>query len=227
MCENEGKPLKNKTLRVCLALVGAGRLKCQRFFTIKKLLPEGVNANLLSSSKRNLDSHCGVNRLWSVSNVCWFVAHTRPRCEKKLAQFCQREGLSATLPCYRSPRKYRGKTVVFQKPLFPGYVFLQMSNEHRAKIWRNDYIANLLEVTDQEHFIRQMADVLRAVESDLEIRLAPAIGEGTRVKINNGPLRGVEGWVERRYGMNTVLLRLDFIGQAAAVKLNATDLEPV
>jgi hypothetical protein len=37
----------------------------------------------------------------------------------------------------------------------------------------------------------------------------------------------MEGWVEQRYGMNTVLLRLDFIGQAAAVKLDATDLEAI
>jgi hypothetical protein len=33
--------------------------------------------------------------------------------------------------------------------------------------------------------------------------------------------------VEHRYGTNTVLLRLDFIGQAAAAKLEATDLEPI
>ena len=41
----------------------------------------------------------------------------------------------------------------------------------------------------------------------------------------SGPLRGIEGWVEQRHGMSTVLLRLDFIGQAAAVKMEATDLE--
>ena len=29
--------------------------------------------------------------------------------------------------------------------------------------------------------------------------------------------------MEKRHGMNTVLLRLDFIGQAAAVKVQATD----
>jgi hypothetical protein len=40
-------------------------------------------------------------------------------------------------------------------------------------------------------------------------------------------LQGLEGWVERRYGMTTVLLRLDFINQAAAVKLDADLLEPV
>jgi transcription antitermination factor NusG len=168
-----------------------------------------------------------VDRLWGVSDLRWFVAHTRPRCEKKLLQFSEREGLAATLPCYRAAHKYRGKTVVFQKPLFPGYVFLRISVEQRGRIRQSDHLANLLEVADQELFIRQLENVLRALETDFEIRLAPRIGEGMRVKIKNGPLRGMEGWVEQRYGMNTVLLRLDFIGQAAAVKLDATDLEAI
>jgi transcription antitermination factor NusG len=161
------------------------------------------------------------------SDLHWFVAHTRPRCEKKLFQFCEREGLSATLPCYRAVHKYRGKTVVFQKPLFPGYTFLQISLEQRGRIRQSDYVANLLEIADQELFVRQLESVLQALETDLEIRLAPTIGEGIRVKIKTGPLRGMEGWVEKRYGMSTVLLRLDFIGQAAAVTLDATDLEAI
>ncbi len=160
-----------------------------------------------------------------MSQLPWYVAHTRPRCEKKLLQFCQRESLAATLPCYQSAHKYRGKTVVFKKPLFPGYVFVQMPADQRGVMRQCDHLANLLEVADQDLFVRQLGEVLRALETDLEIPLAPTIGEGMRVKIKNGPLRGVEGWVEKRYGMSTVLLRLDFISQAAAVKLEAGDVE--
>ncbi len=160
-----------------------------------------------------------------VSQLLWYVAHTRPRCEKKLLQFCEREKLDVRLPCYQSVHKYRGKTVVFQKPLFPGYLFLQIPAGKRSAVLQSDHLANLLEVADQDLFVRQLGEVMRALESDLEIRLAPSIGEGLRVKIKSGPLRGVEGWVEKRYGMTTVLLRLDFISQAAAVKLDAGELE--
>lgn len=162
-----------------------------------------------------------------MSPLLWYVAHTKPRCEKKLLQYCERKTVEATLPCYRAAHKYRGKTVVFQKPLFPGYVFIQMPVEKRGVILQSDHIANLLDVHDQELFARQLGEVMLALEMDLEIRLAPTIGEGARVKIKSGALRGVEGWVEKRYGMNVVLLRLDFIGQAAAVKVEATDLEMV
>jgi transcriptional antiterminator RfaH len=162
-----------------------------------------------------------------VSELVWFVAHTRPRCEKKLAEQCQRRGLAATLPCYDSAHKYRGKTVVFRKPLFPGYLFLSIPPTESAAVRQNDCVANLLEVFDQAAFERQLQDILLALDSGIGVQLAPAIGEGTRVRIKGGPLQGLEGWVEKRYGMTTVLLRLDFINQAAAVKLDADLLEPI
>jgi transcription antitermination factor NusG len=168
----------------------------------------------------------GGPHIHAMSDLAWFVAHTRPRREKKLQQFCERAGIAVTLPCYRSVRKYRGKKVVFEKPLFPGYVFLQLPAEQRQSVFQSDHVANLLVVHDQALFLRQLGEILQALESDLEIYLAPEIGTGMRVKVKSGPLRGMEGWVEQRYGMTTVLLRLDFIGQAAAIKLQADELEP-
>jgi transcriptional antiterminator RfaH len=163
--------------------------------------------------------------IFQLTGLPWWVAHTRPRCEKKLVEYCAKEGYASMLPCYRSAHSYRGKTVAFEKPLFPGYVFLRCLPQQRQKVYQSDYVANLLEVYDQELFAQQLQDVCRALVTDLEIRVAPEVGPGKRVAIIRGPLRGAEGWVETRYGMTTVLLRIDFIGQAAAVKVNADDLE--
>jgi transcription antitermination factor NusG len=162
-----------------------------------------------------------------VAELQWFVAHTKPRREKKLVEYCERQNIATTLPCYESAHKYRGKTVVFQKPLFPGYVFLKIEALQAESVRQNDHVANLLQVFDQQTFQRQLQDILTALQSNLGVRLAPSIGEGMRVRIKGGPLQGVEGWVEKRYGMTTVLLRLDFISQAAAVKLDAELLEEI
>ena len=160
-----------------------------------------------------------------MNELLWFVAHTRPRREKKLVQFAEREGLSSTLPCYKSVHKYRGKTVIFEKPLFPGYVFFRLLPTQRQLLFQSDHVANLLEVVDQPLFETQFNIVLFALETKLEITLAPEIGPGKRVRITSGPLRGIEGWVEQRYGMTTVLLRVDFLSKAAAVKVEAHQLE--
>ncbi len=157
----------------------------------------------------------------------WFVAHVRPRCEKKLVAWCRREGYASQLPTYASVRKYRGKEVTFHKPLFPGYVFLRLSVPGKRAVKQSNYVANLLEPPDQPEFEAQLADILRALETMEDVWLVPNIGPGTQVLIQRGPLAGIEAWVEERHGPSTALLRLDFIGQAAAVEVSVEDLELV
>ncbi len=159
------------------------------------------------------------------ADLLWFVAHTRPRCEKKLAGFCERAGLRPTLPLYQSVKKYRGKTVAFEKPLFPGYVFIQMPLVARQGVLQSDYVANLLDVPIQDEFQDQLNAILQALGTEYEVHLAPTIKAGCRVRIRSGPLRGLEGYVEDRRGAVDVQLRLAFIGQAAAVKMDADMLE--
>src|SRR5215831_11486358 len=118
-----------------------------------------------------------------MSELSWCVAHTRPRREKKLVEYCERQQLAATLPCYNSAHKYRGKTVVFRKPLFPGYLFLRIAPYDSAVVRQNDYVANLLEVFDQRTFEQQLQDILLALDSGVGVRLTPAIGVGARVRI--------------------------------------------
>ena len=157
----------------------------------------------------------------------WWVAHVRPRCEKKLQDFCHREGLSTTLPLFQSVKKYRRKKVEFLKPLFPGYVFLHTDRLSASKVRQNQYVANLLEPPDQFEFASQLQQILDALSSDSEVRLCPNIVEGQRVRIKLGPLRGIEGIVALRQGALELQLRLDFIGQAAALKVDADQVEPV
>lgn len=156
----------------------------------------------------------------------WHVAHTRPRCEKKVAEFCAREGVEHVLPLFRSVKRYRGKRLVFHRPLFPGYVFLRIAPGQRATFRQHQQVANLLEPPDQAEFAAQLAAILHALEGGGEVRLAPEIAEGHRVRIRQGPLRGLEGIVTRRQGVLELVLRLDFIGQAAAVQVPADEVEP-
>jgi transcription antitermination factor NusG len=161
----------------------------------------------------------------AMSQLAWYVAHTRPRREKKLKEFCEREEFIASLPCFMSVRKYRRKTVRFERPLFPGYLFVRILPAQRQRLAQNEHVARVLTVFDQELFARQLQDILTALDTGVEIRVAPEIGPGHRVRIKNGPLQGMEAWVEERQGMMNVVLRLDFIGQAAAVKVPADHLE--
>jgi transcription antitermination factor NusG len=127
----------------------------------------------------------------------WEVAHTRPRCEKKLATYCQRHSLHHDLPCYDSVHKYRGKQVTFQKPLFPGYLFIQAATSSRRLLLQSDYIANLLTVTDQEQFARQLEEIQEALDSGLDALERPGLDEHVAALANGRSQLDIEATVER------------------------------
>ena len=144
-----------------------------------------------------------------------------------MAEFCTDRGFNHFLPLHASVRNYPGKRLVFFKPLFPGYVFLEVFPYQAMEVRLCRHVARLLEPGDQAEFAAQLEDIRIALQSEREVRLAPNITEGRRVQIRSGPMRGLEGRVLRRQGITEVVLRLDFIGQAAAVRVEAQELELV
>jgi len=59
------------------------------------------------------------------------------------------------------------------------------------------------------------------MQAGLDIWLVLEIGLADRAKIKSRASAEVEGWGAKRFGSETVLSRLDVIGQVAAVKLGA------
>lgn len=161
----------------------------------------------------------------TASAIEWRVAHTLSRCEKKLLDWARQQGWRAELPLYRSIKRYRGKKAEFLKPIFPGYVFLQLPS-HEARIAvQNRHVARLLTPPDQAEFAAQLQSILVAVESGLQIVPVVQFKPGARVEIISGPLRGMHGTVVKSIDHVEVILRLDFIGQAASVRIEPHEIE--
>ncbi len=155
----------------------------------------------------------------------WYVAHVKPRREKRLAAFCKREHLFVTLPCVKSVKLYGRKKVEFEKPLFPGYVFFRSEPAHAQMVRQNEHAANLLTIYDQNAFQRQLGDILTALESGSVVAGAPDFSVGREVRISSGPLAGMSGRVIRHSDPALVMLRLDFIAQGAVVVVERSILE--
>lgn len=155
----------------------------------------------------------------------WHVAHTRPRAEKRVAEYFRREGWPTELPLYASIKRYRGKRLTFYKTLFPGYVFVRLNSEQIPLARQHQHVASLLVPPDPGEFSAQLDAILTGLNGQLEVRIAPDVTEGRRVRLVAGPLRGVEGVVIERSKSMEVLLRLDFIGQAAAFRVAADEVE--
>ncbi len=155
----------------------------------------------------------------------WRVAHTMARCEKKLADWAAQQGWRAELPLYSSVKRYRGKKVEFLKPIFPGYVFLLIDPADSRLVVQSKHVARLLTPPDQAEFAAQLHSILVAIQAGLQLVPVVQFKPGARVQITSGPLQGFEGTVERSTDHFEVILRLDFIGQAASVRIEPHEVE--
>src|SRR5262245_37980874 len=88
----------------------------------------------------------------------WWVAHTKPRTEKILADELRILGIPSYLPLRRKQTRSRRTGRISRSiiPVFAGYLFFNGSNEQRYRALTTHRIANVLAVTSQERFIHEL-----------------------------------------------------------------------
>jgi transcriptional antiterminator RfaH len=157
----------------------------------------------------------------------WLVCHTKPRCEKKFAALLSAEQIEHYLPLVTSVRRYLKQTKRFTKPLFPGYVFAQVSAEKKNRIYQQDLLARAIVVEDQPSFLRQLGDVKTIVASGFELTLQPLLTRGRRVRVTGGPLHGVEGCIDDPSNPKGIIVSMDVLQQGLLVKVPLENLQPL
>lgn len=156
----------------------------------------------------------------------WYVLHVRPRCEKKVAEYCGTYAVEHYLPLRTETRVYQRRKVTFSKPVFTGYVFVHAHQPEKAQVLRSNNIARVIEVVDQGRFESELTQVRRALEVDPTLGACDAVKQGSRVRITVGPFMGLEGIVHTLKGKTRVMLNVDMIGQAVPVEVDVEMLEP-
>jgi len=151
--------------------------------------------------------------------MSWCVLHVRPRCEKKLTEYCRVLGAESYLPLRDETKVYQRRKVTVHKPIFPGYVFASFDPQQRLGLLKTNQILRLLEPEDESDLVHELAQIRKAMEVDPSLGADAALKQGTAVRITGGPFLGVEGWVESVRSHNKVCLNVYMIGQAIVVEV--------
>lgn len=156
----------------------------------------------------------------------WFVVHTHARQEKALAETLDARGIRRFLPLVRGVKYYGHRRRVAERPLFPSYVFLWGSLDETYFAVATKRVARVLEVTDQRRLEHELRQVRAALAGFAELDPYPYLHVGRRVRVTSGPLRGVEGLVQSRPAETRLVLGVHTLGQAVAVEIDPSLLEP-
>jgi len=158
----------------------------------------------------------------------WMVARVKSRNEKALARDLMEQGIGYYLPMYekRVRRKDNNKIRKTVCPLFPGYVSVAGGNEERHKILSTGRVAGILDVDDQERFVKELVQVQTVLDSGIEIEVYKNLVPGNRVVVKTGPFANFEGTILESQGESRLIISVNMFRRAVAVTVDPVDLEP-
>jgi len=157
--------------------------------------------------------------------LVWYVLHTRPRCEKKLEDYCRVSQLEHYLPLRKEVKVYQRRKVAVRKPLFPGYVFARFDSSQRAGVLQSRQVVRVLAVRDQAGFINEIDQIRKALAIEPTLGPCPALQRGNPVRIVIGPFQGLEGVVSAFKGQTRVIMNVNLIGQGVPLEVTPDMLE--
>ena len=157
----------------------------------------------------------------------WHVLHTKSRQEKAVARTLEARGIEYYVPIVTRIAYRHGRRLRIEQPLFAGYVFLRGTLEDTYQAVSTKRIANVLAVDDQERFEREMAEIREAIDRGADLSPASYLDIGQRVRVTEGPFRGLEGLVDGRRSSNRLVLQVDALGRATSFEIDGDLLEPV
>jgi transcription termination/antitermination protein NusG len=157
----------------------------------------------------------------------WWVVHTKSRNEKALATDLDRRGIAYFLPLVQTRRRYGGRVVYLQLPLFPGYLFLCGGEDERYETLMTHRAAAVITVVDQARLGAELRHVYRVTAAPGAVDLYPGLRRGRRCRVVRGSLAGLEGVVLRRRGMCRIYVGVEVLGQSAELEIDPSLLEAI
>lgn len=153
----------------------------------------------------------------------WFALQTRARYEHFAAKQLASKGYEIFLPLYHCKRRWCDRLKVLELPLFPGYLFCRFDSQDRLPILKTPGVMQIVGIArtpipvDEEEITALQA----AVRTGLPRYPSPFLTVGDRVRIEDGPLCGVEGILLNLKGRYRLVLSVSLLQRSVAVEVES------
>jgi transcription antitermination factor NusG len=167
-----------------------------------------------------------VNRKGIMDQGPWHVLHVTANHEKKVTQHLTTRSVEHYLPLYAERSRWTDRTVIVQRPLFTGYVFVRFSLQSRLSVISAPGVIRLIgdgrsDMVDGGEIERIRDGLARGCL----IRPHPNVSVGTPVRVRHGVFEGVEGIVSDLRDRCKVIIALSAVRQSFSLELNLEEME--
>jgi transcription antitermination factor NusG len=159
----------------------------------------------------------------------WYAVRVRSRCENVVATQVHARGYESFLPLYKCRRRWSDRFKEIELPLFPGYVFCKFNPLNRLPILTVPGIVHVVGVgrTPVPIDEAEMTAIVSTIASGLPSRPWPFLQIGHGVRIEYGPLRGVEGILQGFRGHQRLVLSVTLLQRSVAVQVDEAWITPL
>jgi transcription antitermination factor NusG len=156
----------------------------------------------------------------------WHVLHVLSNHEKRVAQHLVVRSVEHYLPLYSERVRWTDRTVVAERPLFSGYVFVRFTPNDRISVISTPGVLRVL--GDQScDMVRddELAQIRTGLASGLPLRPYLGVTVGTKVRVRHGVFAGVEGVVTELRKQCRVILTLAAVRQSFSLEAGLDELD--
>ena len=157
----------------------------------------------------------------------WWVAHTKSRNEKALAQDLIAKEIPYFLPMSWNVRRHRERTFKSLLPVFTGYMFFCGEDLDRVEVLKTNRVAGILDVVDQIKLVGELSQIEQALRAGAPLLPHDYIKKGQWCRVIAGPLMGLEGIVLEVRKVTRLILQIERLGQATCVEIDVNMIERI
>jgi transcription antitermination factor NusG len=156
----------------------------------------------------------------------WHVLHVVANHEKKVARHLSVRSLEHYLPLYMERSRWTDRTVILERPLFLGYVFVRFSPETRLAVISTPGLIRLLGDGESNTVsAEEIARIRAGLATGCLLRPHPNVSVGTPVRVRNGVFEGVEGVVTDFRHRCKVVIALAAVKQCFSLEVDLRDID--
>ena len=162
-------------------------------------------------------------------NHSWYALRVRSRCENTVATHLGGRGYEWFLPLYKCRHRWSDRFKEIELPLFPGYVFCRFNVLHRLPILTVPGVVRIVGFGRTPVPVDQteIAAIRAAAKSGLPRQPWPFLQVGQKVRIEDGPLCGIEGILLSFKGHRRLVLSVTLLQRSVAVEVDGAWVQAV
>ena len=151
----------------------------------------------------------------------WFALQVRSRYEQIVTAHLDGKGYEWFLPLYKNRSRWSDRLKEVERPLFPGYLFCRLNPLYRLPILTIPGVVLIVGTAKTPLPIdeTEIAAIQTAVKSGLPSQPLQFLRIGERVRMNYGPLAGLEGILLDFRGRNHLVLSVTLLHRSIAVQV--------